>query len=54
MESIVENRYLRHIGHQSVHGAKATKVPGIVNGGKVNQTFDAFLHLGSYDATLLE
>ena len=54
MESIVENGYLRHVGHELVDGLQACQVALVVHGSQVDEALDAFLHLGSNDATLLE
>ncbi len=54
MESIVENGYLRHVGHELVDGLQACQVALVVHGSQVDEALDAILHLGSNDATLLE
>ena len=54
VECIVEHGHLRCAGHECVYSAQTSQVAFVVHRRKVDEAFNAFLHLGSDDATLLK
>ena len=54
VESIVKHRDLRCAGHEGIDSAETSQVAFVVYRSKVDEALNAFLHLGSDDATLLK